>query len=68
MVQAWYMDTDTSKDQREPHQMNPSKPTTLDTLKDLGVLYYKVSVNSILQGSLLQSKCKQYTAGFYTTK
>lgn len=42
MVRAWFMNYDTSVDQREPHQFDPPRPVSLDDLQKLGVLYYKI--------------------------
>lgn len=39
MVQAWYMD-DSVDDQRLSHQLDPPQFVSLDTLKELGVLYW----------------------------
>ncbi|XP_076029637.1 acireductone dioxygenase 1 isoform X2 [Oratosquilla oratoria] len=41
MVQAWYMDS-SSDDQRLEHHQNPPKYATLEELKDVGVLYFKL--------------------------
>ena len=42
MVQAWLMDS-SEEDQRAPHHRVPPQYLTLDDLKSLGVLYWKVS-------------------------
>ncbi|KAG0409760.1 hypothetical protein HPB47_013115 [Ixodes persulcatus] len=44
MVQAWYMDSDTTTDQREEHQLDPPVPVSIDEVRDKsGVLYWKAS-------------------------
>ncbi|KAG2468630.1 1,2-dihydroxy-3-keto-5-methylthiopentene dioxygenase [Polypterus senegalus] len=44
MVQAWYMD-DSDDDQRNPHQLEPNQTVTLERLKKLGVLYWKLNAD-----------------------
>ena len=44
MVRAWYMDEDTTVDQRQPHMLSPPKFVELTYLEKLGVLYRKVSL------------------------
>ena len=44
MVRAWYMDDDTTVDQRQPHMLSPPKFVELTDLEKLGVLYRKVSL------------------------
>ena len=46
MVRAWYMDDDTTVDQRQPHMLDPPKFVELPDLEKIGVLYYKVSFSS----------------------
>ncbi|KAH3709198.1 acireductone dioxygenase-like [Dreissena polymorpha] len=46
MVSSWYMDNDTSVDQREPHQQNPPRPVSLEHLANLGVLYFKIDTDN----------------------
>ncbi|XP_004648115.1 1,2-dihydroxy-3-keto-5-methylthiopentene dioxygenase [Octodon degus] len=41
MVQAWYMDESTD-DPRLPHRLNPDCPVSLEQLRKLGVLYWKL--------------------------
>ncbi|KAL4218179.1 Ard4p [Mactra antiquata] len=55
MVRAWFMDNDTSVDQREPHQLDPPQPVTLETLADLGVLYYNVNVDDLSHAETLNN-------------
>lgn len=43
MVQAWYMDESTA-DPRMPHRTQPDRPVSLEQLRTLGVLYWKVRV------------------------
>lgn len=40
MLEAWYMDDDTTVDQREEHRLNPNEPASLEALQKLGVLYW----------------------------
>mmetsp|Transcript_16170 Transcript_16170/g.45056 ORF Transcript_16170/g.45056 Transcript_16170/m.45056 type:complete len:216 (-) Transcript_16170:97-744(-) len=40
--EAWYMDEDTETDQREPHRQQPNKPCPPETLKEIGVLAWKL--------------------------
>eukprot|EP01136_Pigoraptor_vietnamica_P016203 Opistho-1_new@60015 len=40
MVEAWFMDDDTSSDQRLPHRQTPNAPVSLDYLASFGVKYY----------------------------
>lgn len=42
MVQAWYMDESTA-DPRMPHRAQPDRPVSLEQLRTLGVLYWKVT-------------------------
>lgn len=41
MVQAWYMD-ESADDPRLPHRLEPARPVSLEQLRRLGVLYWKV--------------------------
>ena len=41
MVRAWYMDTD-GGDQRLEHRAKGASDVSLEQLKELGVLYWKV--------------------------
>lgn len=41
MVQAWYYD-ETEEDQRTPHRKTPNQPVSLQRLRDLGILYWRV--------------------------
>lgn len=45
MVQAWYMDESTA-DPRKPHHAQPDRPVSLEQLRTLGVLYWKVRVQA----------------------
>ena len=45
MVQAWYMDESTA-DPRKPHRAQPDRPVSLEQLRTLGVLYWKVRVQA----------------------
>ncbi|KAK5609308.1 1,2-dihydroxy-3-keto-5-methylthiopentene dioxygenase [Crenichthys baileyi] len=44
-LEAWYMDG-SDEDQRKPHRLNPNQPVTLDELKKLGVLYWKLNADT----------------------
>uniref|UniRef100_A0A224YPW9 Acireductone dioxygenase n=1 Tax=Rhipicephalus zambeziensis TaxID=60191 RepID=A0A224YPW9_9ACAR len=47
MVRAWYMDEDSSVDQREEHQLDPPVPVSLDELREKsGVLYWKLNADT----------------------
>uniref|UniRef100_A0A2R5LHW8 Acireductone dioxygenase n=1 Tax=Ornithodoros turicata TaxID=34597 RepID=A0A2R5LHW8_9ACAR len=47
MVRAWYMDDDTTTDQREEHQLNPPVPLSLDEVREKsGVLYWKLDADN----------------------
>ena len=39
-LEAWYMDDDTTTDQREEHRLQPNQPVSLEVLQKLGVLYW----------------------------
>jgi hypothetical protein len=41
MVQAWYMD-ESADDPWRPHHAEPDRPVSLEQLRRLGVLYWKV--------------------------
>ena len=43
MVSAWFMD-DSDEDQRLEHKKDPNVPVSMEQLKDIGVLYYNVSI------------------------
>mmetsp|Transcript_7245 Transcript_7245/g.14503 ORF Transcript_7245/g.14503 Transcript_7245/m.14503 type:complete len:202 (-) Transcript_7245:206-811(-) len=45
-IEAWYMDDDTSTDQRLEHKQSPNKPCSLETLQSLGVLYWSMDPSS----------------------
>ncbi|CAI5475715.1 unnamed protein product [Closterium sp. Yama58-4] len=42
--EAWYMD-DSSDDQRLPHRLDPNQPCSLETLSELGILYWKLDAD-----------------------
>uniref|UniRef100_A0A8C6G8I3 Acireductone dioxygenase n=1 Tax=Mus spicilegus TaxID=10103 RepID=A0A8C6G8I3_MUSSI len=44
MVQAWYMDESTA-DPRKPHRAQPDRPVSLEQLRTLGVLYWKLDAD-----------------------
>ncbi|TFJ84893.1 hypothetical protein NSK_003925 [Nannochloropsis salina CCMP1776] len=46
MLDAWYMDDDTTMDQREEHRLKPNKPATLEDLQTLGVLHWTFDADS----------------------
>ena len=41
VLQAWYMDDDTTVDQREPHKQDPSVEVKQNVLDELGVLSWE---------------------------
>lgn len=51
-MRAWYMDG-SAGDQREPHMTNPPLFVDLDTLKSLGVDYWKINAETYQQDSQL---------------
>ncbi|XP_060025428.1 acireductone dioxygenase isoform X2 [Lagenorhynchus albirostris] len=44
MVQAWYMDK-SADDPRRPHRGEPARPVSLEQLRGLGVLYWKLDAD-----------------------
>jgi len=58
MVQAWYMDS-SEADQRLPHQLDPPEPVSLDYLKKVGVLYWKIDADNFEQEGKLSAIRKQ---------
>ena len=44
MVQAWYMDK-SADDPRRPHRREPARPVSLEQLRGLGVLYWKLDAD-----------------------
>ncbi|XP_057547135.1 acireductone dioxygenase 1 [Amaranthus tricolor] len=44
-IQAWYMD-ETNEDPRLPHHRTPKEYVSLDTLSDIGVLYWKLDAKN----------------------
>ncbi|CAI5484471.1 unnamed protein product [Closterium sp. Yama58-4] len=42
--EAWYMD-DSNDDQRLPHRLDPNQPCSLETLSELGILYWKLDAD-----------------------
>ncbi|CAI5983360.1 unnamed protein product, partial [Closterium sp. NIES-64] len=42
--EAWYMD-DKTDDQRLPHRLDPNQPCSLETLSELGILYWKLDAD-----------------------
>jgi hypothetical protein len=50
MVRAWYMDNDTTSDQRSEHQLDPPQFLDLKTLYErTGVEYFKVFLELIFR-------------------
>nr|XP_057946360.1 acireductone dioxygenase isoform X1 [Doryrhamphus excisus] len=43
-IEAWYMDT-SDEDQRQPHKLKPNQPVSLETLKNLGVIHWKLNAD-----------------------
>ncbi|XP_031570315.1 1,2-dihydroxy-3-keto-5-methylthiopentene dioxygenase-like [Actinia tenebrosa] len=58
MVRAWYMDS-SDEDQRLPHQLDPPQPVSLDQLKQLGVLYWKLDADNFDAEGLLDKIKKE---------
>uniref|UniRef100_A0A0E9X3W1 Acireductone dioxygenase n=1 Tax=Anguilla anguilla TaxID=7936 RepID=A0A0E9X3W1_ANGAN len=44
IMEAWYLD-ESDEDQRLPHKCNPNKPVSLEELKQLGVLHWKLNAD-----------------------
>jgi hypothetical protein len=42
---AWYMDPESTADQRAPQQKSPNAEVTLAQLADLGVLYWRMDAS-----------------------
>ncbi|ORY07491.1 1,2-dihydroxy-3-keto-5-methylthiopentene dioxygenase 3 [Basidiobolus meristosporus CBS 931.73] len=42
-MHAYYYDTNSQADPREAHQLNPNQPVSLETLKEAGVLYWRLA-------------------------
>ncbi|CAM9470572.1 unnamed protein product [Discosporangium mesarthrocarpum] len=45
VIEAWYMDDDTTADQRLPHRQEPNVPCSLDNLASIGVLNWKLDAD-----------------------
>ncbi|XP_030211969.1 acireductone dioxygenase [Gadus morhua] len=43
-LEAWYMDS-SDEDQRLPHKLSPNQPVSLDELKKIGVLHWKLNAD-----------------------
>lgn len=56
-LEAWYIDS-SDEDQRKPHRLNPNQPVSLEELKKIGVLHWKVSYNH--NREFLRKKHKYY--------
>ncbi|GJQ82796.1 hypothetical protein Trydic_g13499 [Trypoxylus dichotomus] len=64
MVRAWFMDNDTSVDQREEHHLNPPRYVSLEELQQLtGVEYFNFDVNTYATDGVLEriKKDRGYT-------
>ncbi|KAH7969941.1 acireductone dioxygenase [Rhipicephalus sanguineus] len=60
MVRAWYMDDDSSIDQREEHQLDPPVPVSLDELREKsGVLYWKLNADTYEEDGELEKIRKE---------
>lgn len=44
LIQAWYMN-DSDEDQRLPHHLEPKQFVSLEKLKELGVVSFKLNAN-----------------------
>jgi len=49
-MRAWYMDADTTADQRAPHEQAPPAPCSLETLAAMGVLYWHLDATMCVRG------------------
>ena len=65
MVRAWFMD-DSNEDQRLPHQQTPNKEVSLDTLRKLGVLYWKVKSAHLASHKIALSTPEPYNPYYET--
>uniref|UniRef100_A0A7S2UW46 Acireductone dioxygenase n=1 Tax=Fibrocapsa japonica TaxID=94617 RepID=A0A7S2UW46_9STRA len=45
-IEAWYMDEDTSADQRLPHRKEPNESVSLEQLEKLGVLTWSLNADA----------------------
>jgi len=54
-LEAWYMDNDTTTDQREEHRQEPNQPCSMQTLASLGVLYWKMDADNFETDPELQT-------------
>ena len=52
--EAYYMDNDKEADQRAPHRQIPNKSCSLETLKELGVIYWHLDADAGLEGEDLK--------------
>ncbi|XP_042292824.1 1,2-dihydroxy-3-keto-5-methylthiopentene dioxygenase [Thunnus maccoyii] len=43
-IEAWYIDS-SDEDQRKPHRLNPNQPVSLEELKKIGVLHWKLNAD-----------------------
>jgi len=61
-IEAWYMDAST-EDQRLPHRQSPNKPCSLEQLRELGVLYWKLDADKYEEDPRLQAirKVRNYS-------
>ncbi|XP_061089420.1 acireductone dioxygenase [Conger conger] len=53
MIEAWYLD-ECNGDQRLPHKCDPNKPVSLEELKQLGVLHWKLDADIYESDPVLQ--------------
>uniref|UniRef100_A0A061SAR8 Probable inactive acireductone dioxygenase n=1 Tax=Tetraselmis sp. GSL018 TaxID=582737 RepID=A0A061SAR8_9CHLO len=61
-LEAWYMD-DSEEDQREPHRKSPNEICSAETLKELGVLVWKLDPSNLEDDPKLKAirKVRGYT-------
>jgi len=57
MLEAWYMDDDTTLDQREEHRLNPNEPASLEALQKLGVLYWTFDADTYKENPKFAVRC-----------
>ncbi|CAG9461777.1 unnamed protein product [Pedinophyceae sp. YPF-701] len=53
-LEAWYMDS-SDEDQRQPHRLTPNKPCPPETLRDLGVLFWRLDADDYENDQLYQT-------------
>ena len=63
MLEAWYMDDDTTVDQREEHRLNPNEPASLEVLQKLGVVYWTFDADTYKENPKFAVRCGEGARG-----